>query len=403
MNPFDYYNLTDEEKLKLAEQQAPSQFGTPSPAPTSFDVTAPSNDELKAKIYESLRSRMGGEGSYADQIKQAQEAAAPSTGAKIAQALATFASVASGKQAPDYMKMNQEIADRAAAPIREKQKMEAANLDDYMKLSGLTRQEASDAFEKRKYDEGAKAREAELAYKKAAIGNLGKESLLKEQELLDKKQGYELKGIDLTNEKNLALVNSPESRAIQDMAIKAGAPESVRLLPASSLLKNQKILDMVQEQKKAQLAQDLKQNPTPQSLSTTDKQRYDNLVLGKNAVEDMKNAWNSGENTFSVIGDNKFTEARRRWEDAIGRLQSGGAINRDEEERFKNMAPAWKDTREMQQNKIDQMEKIMNDRLTTMVGAKNAGGGAGPAVGTIKSGYRFLGGNPNDKNSWEKI
>jgi len=37
------------------------------------------------------------------------------------------------------------------------------------------------------------------------------------------------------------------------------------------------------------------------------------------------------------------------------------------------------------------------------LGAAAPAAGAAPAVGTIMQGYRFKGGNPADKNNWEKV
>jgi hypothetical protein len=34
---------------------------------------------------------------------------------------------------------------------------------------------------------------------------------------------------------------------------------------------------------------------------------------------------------------------------------------------------------------------------------RDAAKNKGPAVGTVQQGYRFKGGNPSDKNNWEKV
>lgn len=80
-------------------------------------------------------------------------------------------------------------------------------------------------------------------------------------------------------------------------------------------------------------------------------------------LNDMRSALKSGDNTFSVIGDNKFTEARRRAAENFGRLQSGGAISKDEEARFVEMLPTWKDSAEMQATKLAKLEAEMRARI----------------------------------------
>lgn len=40
---------------------------------------------------------------------------------------------------------------------------------------------------------------------------------------------------------------------------------------------------------------------------------------------------------------------------------------------------------------------------TRLLGPRGGAPASGPSVGTIKNGYRFKGGNPSDKNNWEKV
>lgn len=105
----------------------------------------------------------------------------------------------------------------------------------------------------------------------------------------------------------------------------------------------------------------------PQALGTSDKQRLDNTTMGLKSAMDMNDALlKQGNNTFSLVGDNNFTLARRNWEDAIGRLQSGGAINNEEASRFRRMAPTATDTAEIQRKKLDEMQILMRNRLKTL-------------------------------------
>ena len=80
-------------------------------------------------------------------------------------------------------------------------------------------------------------------------------------------------------------------------------------------------------------------------------------------VNDMRAALKSGDNTFTIMGDNNFTEARRRAAENFGRLQSGGAVNKDEEARFIEMLPKWTDSPEMQERKLAKLEAEMRARI----------------------------------------
>lgn len=101
-------------------------------------------------------------------------------------------------------------------------------------------------------------------------------------------------------------------------------------------------------------------------LKSSDRTRFDSAKMGRGAVADMKAAFDAGENTFSLVGDNNYTEARRRFEEALGRMQSGGAINKEEELRFKAMAPTVTDSKTMQIKKLQNLENEMNSRLKTL-------------------------------------
>jgi len=83
-------------------------------------------------------------------------------------------------------------------------------------------------------------------------------------------------------------------------------------------------------------------------------------------IKDMRDALTNGDNTFTLWGDNNFTEAARRAAENYGRLQSGGAINKDEEARFLKMLPSATDSREMQARKLQKMESEMGARMQTL-------------------------------------
>jgi hypothetical protein len=101
-------------------------------------------------------------------------------------------------------------------------------------------------------------------------------------------------------------------------------------------------------------------------LASSDKQRLDNAKLGLISTMGMSDALGKGDNTFSLVGDNDFTQQRTLFEEALGRMQSGGAITLDEANRFKKMAPTWTDSKEMQQKKLAQLQNEMSGRLQTL-------------------------------------
>lgn len=113
-----------------------------------------------------------------------------------------------------------------------------------------------------------------------------------------------------------------------------------------------------------------KLNPTHEQrlegLGGEERKRLDSALMGSEAVDAMEKALNQGTNTFSVIGDNDFTMAAGHWEDAIGRMQSGGAINSEEAERFRGWAPTFTDSAEIQQKKIQWMKEEMKSRIENL-------------------------------------
>lgn len=154
-------------------------------------------------------------------------------------------------------------------------------------------------------------------------------------------------------------------------------------------------------------------------LSGTDKARYDSAKMGVDSVDKMVDALNKGDNTFSIIGDNDYTMNRRAFEEALGRMQSGGAISKDEENRFRAMAPTWTDNVQIQQKKAANLQNEMRSRLATLGFPQetsplipNFGGAAvkeakaddwGVKVGEIRKGHIYVGGDPRSEKAWAPI
>lgn len=105
-------------------------------------------------------------------------------------------------------------------------------------------------------------------------------------------------------------------------------------------------------------------NDKVEGMGAEERKRFDSIRMGKNAVDQMKVAITKS-NTFSLVGDNDYTSAQRIWKEAIGRMQSGGAINTDEEASFVQMAPTWADSKEQQTKKLNWLSGEMDRRMGT--------------------------------------
>lgn len=103
-----------------------------------------------------------------------------------------------------------------------------------------------------------------------------------------------------------------------------------------------------------------------QKLNSGDKARFDNSMLGLQSIQAMDSALAAGDNTFSIIGDNDYTRNLAMAAEAFGRMQSGGAIQKDEEARFLAMSPTAKDSIEQQRKKLEGMQRLFVDRLRTL-------------------------------------
>ena len=114
------------------------------------------------------------------------------------------------------------------------------------------------------------------------------------------------------------------------------------------------------------IAREESKKTDPRNLSGTDKARYDNALMTLKAIDGMGSALDAGNNTFSLIGDNDFTLNARDAAEAIGRMQSGGAIGKEEEARFIKMLPGSTDSKKMQREKLLKLRSEMTSRLNTL-------------------------------------
>lgn len=205
----------------------------------------------------------------------------------------------------------------------------------------------------------SKAKEAELAGDKDAAAKLrtmdtSKMSAQEAKSFADSLKGTDYKDVISANiaRDNLASQNANQA-ASRDLTA-SGQAEAAR--------HNQATEDNTAELNAVKAA-----SATAKLPSVEQQKANNNSAMGLKGVRDMRKALEDGDNTFSLFGDNNFTEAQRRSSEAFGRLQSGGAINKDEEARFIAMGPKPTDSKEMQ------MQKLANQEAEYMARLKEAG------------------------------
>lgn len=86
------------------------------------------------------------------------------------------------------------------------------------------------------------------------------------------------------------------------------------------------------------------------------------------ALEEMQAAMDAGENKFSIIGENPYTAAQKRFVEAFGRLQSGGAISEKEFELFKDLTPSSLDEEAIVKQKMESLRSDLAQRYENLTG-----------------------------------
>lgn len=115
------------------------------------------------------------------------------------------------------------------------------------------------------------------------------------------------------------------------------------------------------------------QNAKAKPLSATDRKLQSTIRSGLKALDDIESI--SGSDSAALLTGNlpafvqssnarKLNTAISQAADSIGRLRSGGAINKAEEERFREMLPVWTDDAETKAYKIQSLRQVLSDALT---------------------------------------
>jgi len=117
----------------------------------------------------------------------------------------------------------------------------------------------------------------------------------------------------------------------------------------------------------------------------------------------------------------KFDSDLRRTAQTIGKYMEGGVLRKEDEEKYRRMLPALSDTPQVARYKLQQTKDMLKEKQARDLQALSDQGyrteglniqersrmrgpeiGASPQIGEVRKGYRYIGGNPAQKSSWEK-
>lgn len=158
--------------------------------------------------------------------------------------------------------------------------------------------------------------------------------------------------------------------------------EAKRKAEADALDRGLKREDLLQRRSERQeiakrKAEEAAFKQTPQGkiagMSSTDKARYDYIKEALQAVTQAENALNKigWDRTAKLkdkmtIGATEYSDALERWNQAYGRMLSGGAIGVEEAKDFKNALPGVTDSDVESKSKIARTKQMLIDRLKTL-------------------------------------
>jgi hypothetical protein len=158
--------------------------------------------------------------------------------------------------------------------------------------------------------------------------------------------------------------------------------------PMAMQLKEQNLIKAKRENEQAL-------NPSSKPLTGEQQSRADNVRMAKEAVARMSSALTAGDNTFSIVGDNDYTANLRMFQEAFGRMQSGGAIGKQEESRFRSMMPTITDSSEMQAKKLQMLSEELNKR-ETLLKTNGAQTSTNQSLGDDQAALSWAQANPDD-------
>lgn len=165
--------------------------------------------------------------------------------------------------------------------------------------------------------------------------------------------------------------NYGDAKTLNELKMRSNIDFGNQVALKSLDFKNQESKDartLEREKEMAAYKQELERTKKsdPKTLGGTDKARFDNALMAIKGLDQMAKALDSGENTFSLVGDNPYTIGSRAATEAYGRMQSGGAINKDEEARFEKTLPSATDSKQIQRQKLINQRNEMISRLKTL-------------------------------------
>lgn len=100
----------------------------------------------------------------------------------------------------------------------------------------------------------------------------------------------------------------------------------------------------------------------------------------------------------------KYTQAKNKFITSLLRDESGAAIGTQEFARYeRELFPQPGDGPEVVAQKAENRKAAIEAMKKSAGPGYKPPEGAGPAIGSVQMGYRFKGGNPADRNSWERV